>query len=548
CYCLPHQRCFPSPPVWHSFSKDIGGRLIQARPAAYPCHDPHYDEAACKVAKTKWTDALWRSDQVGASQHPQWDSFKQQKCLINASDTCYQGAVPIYAVDVRQADDVSKAFAFATKHHIRVIVKNTGHDYLGRSDGRGALSIWTHNLKTIDFSDNFERFQCPFDSKDGQVSAVTVGAGVQFGELYKAVAAQNKIVIAFDPPSVGAAGGYVGGGGHSVLAPTYGLPADNILEINVVTPDGSYFVANECQNKDLFWALRGGGPATFGVVLSVTYRTHPAPAAVTNVHHEVSANDSSSLRDFIAEYARLMPSIADKGYGGSFAALPNAGHLNYVLPGGNQSAAQQDWQPLVDFAASHPGLNVLQRVTMFPNFYAFFNATLCNRFKTQCTDLTGTNEILASRLLPRSLFVNSPDAIADAYMDILTRNSSNGARNFILTMSVGGGAGALGDEHSAALNPAWRKALWHTIIQAVWDDDASDDVIQHKFVDITNANQVFRDLAPESGSYMNEGDYNEPDWQTSFFGEHYERLVEIKALVDPHDVLACRNCVGSEAW
>ncbi|EFJ12479.1 hypothetical protein SELMODRAFT_425534 [Selaginella moellendorffii] len=253
----------------------------------------------------------------------------------------------------------------------------------------------------------------------------------------------------------------------------------------------------------------GGGPATFGVVLSVTYRTHPAPAAVTNVHHEVSANDSSSLRDFIAEYARLMPSTADKGYGGGFVALPNGGHLNYVLPGGNQSTAQQDWQPLVDFAASHPGLKVLQRIATFPNFYAFFNATLCKN---------AVHGILASKLLPRSLFVNCLDAIADAYMGILTRNSSNGARNFILTMGVGGGAGALGDEHSAALNPAWRKALWHTVIQAVWDDNASDDVIQHKFAGITSANQVFRDLALESGSYMNEGDYNKPDWQTLFFG------------------------------
>lgn len=52
-------------------------------------------------------------------------------------------------------------------------------------------------------------------------------------------------------------GGYLTGGGHSVLSGMYGLGADTVLQLEMVKPDGSVVVANECQNQDLFWAMRG---------------------------------------------------------------------------------------------------------------------------------------------------------------------------------------------------------------------------------------------------------------------------------------------------
>lgn len=68
------------------------------------------------------------------------------------------------------------------------------------------------------------------------------------------------------------------GGGHSILSPNFGLGIDRVVEFKVVTPDGQYRVANECQNEDLFWALRGGGGGTFGVVLETTQKVEPAMA------------------------------------------------------------------------------------------------------------------------------------------------------------------------------------------------------------------------------------------------------------------------------
>ncbi len=54
-------------------------------------------------------------------------------------------------------------------------------------------------------------------------------------------------------------GGYLSGGGHAALSSTFGLAVDQVLEMEVVTPGGEILIINECQNIDLFWAMRGVG-------------------------------------------------------------------------------------------------------------------------------------------------------------------------------------------------------------------------------------------------------------------------------------------------
>ena len=69
-------------------------------------------------------------------------------------------------------------------------------------------------------------------------------------------------------------GGYIQGGGHSPLSPIYGMAADNVLGFELVTRIGEFITANSVTNADLFWALRGGGGGSFGVVTSVTVKAY----------------------------------------------------------------------------------------------------------------------------------------------------------------------------------------------------------------------------------------------------------------------------------
>jgi FAD/FMN-containing dehydrogenase len=87
-------------------------------------------------------------------------------------------------------------------------------------------------------------------------AALTAGAGIEMLEAYRAASTVNHTVIGGNGRTV-ALGGFITGGGHSILSPRYGLAVDHVLEMEVVTPKGEILIANECQNTDLFWAMRG---------------------------------------------------------------------------------------------------------------------------------------------------------------------------------------------------------------------------------------------------------------------------------------------------
>lgn len=112
---------------------------------------------------------------------------------------------------------------FATKFNLRVAVKASGHDILGRSTAKDSLLLWTHNFRNITFTDSF------FVGENNEGCAVTVGSGLPMNELYMATKAQGKIVVGATASTVVAAGGYVQGAGHSVYSPLFGLAADNAL-------------------------------------------------------------------------------------------------------------------------------------------------------------------------------------------------------------------------------------------------------------------------------------------------------------------------------
>jgi FAD/FMN-containing dehydrogenase len=101
-------------------------------------------------------------------------------------------------------------------------------------------------------------------SKVSKTAAITVVAGESMYAINQEAAAQNLSIISGGAATVGL-GGYLSGGGHSAISQIYGLAADNVREITVVTPTGEVVTANECLNADIFWALRGGGGATFGM-------------------------------------------------------------------------------------------------------------------------------------------------------------------------------------------------------------------------------------------------------------------------------------------
>ncbi len=268
--------CWPDEQTWHTFNNSIFGRLVTTYPSAAVCHGQKYNAASCNVVREQWDNSFWRTNQTGAYTAIVWELGIQQ-CFINSSRSapCQPGLgelrlatlliaelmltleiVPHYSVVATSIADIQAAVKFADEKDLYLVVKNTGHDQyvhvqirraaanrwnsLGRSSGQGAFSIWTHNLKGREWTDSFVVEDAPVDIQS--VPAVTLRAGEQWlGKLfpdvhcstadvldvYRAAAGQHVIVVGGHARTVGAAGGWLTGGGHSVWSNLYGLGVDS---------------------------------------------------------------------------------------------------------------------------------------------------------------------------------------------------------------------------------------------------------------------------------------------------------------------------------
>jgi hypothetical protein len=268
---------------WASLNRSVDGHLLQPIPPGAACHEAqpaHYNAAACGEVQAAWfTEPLHSNDPVSSM----WNNWNNDTCLPDPTLPCSAAGYPVYVVNASTVQHVKAGIDFgqlprtqipcpsiallspdlfcfctARTHNIRLIVKNSGHDYLGRSSAPGSLSIWVHHMKGIRVHEEpfFRPAGCNVSIPLEGGRAVTAGAGTQMLEAYRATALHNLTVVGGNGRTV-ALGGFITGGGHSILAPHYGMAADQVLEMELVTPTGEIVTANECQHADLFWAMRG---------------------------------------------------------------------------------------------------------------------------------------------------------------------------------------------------------------------------------------------------------------------------------------------------
>ncbi|KAG6326121.1 hypothetical protein ID866_12968, partial [Astraeus odoratus] len=183
--------------------------------------------------------------------------------------------------------------------------------------------------------------------------ALTIGAGVQWYEAYAAANDSGRSVVGGMSPgaSIGAAGGWLQGGGHSALSPSYGLGVDNAIEITVVTSTGEYLTVNDYQYSDLFWALRGGGGGTYGIVTSVTYRTYPSLPVAFYVM-EANVTTSNVMNELIGGVLQFQANLTDAGWGGYGGISINSTYLTIIAPNMSTEVANATTQTLTDFVLS----------------------------------------------------------------------------------------------------------------------------------------------------------------------------------------------------
>ncbi|KAF7330613.1 FAD-binding domain-containing protein [Mycena sanguinolenta] len=516
CRNIPGSPGYPSAAEWDALNATLSGRLVTVVPSAKFCTT--LPGGAC--TDDQWGSALFRSTIPGAMDQVNWeqgyDLSPPSLCLRNGT-TCGQGDVPIYAVEAETVADIQAAVRFSSTHNLRVAVKSSGHDLLGRSTAPSSLLIHTHKFQNISFVG----------------STMTVGSGVYAKTVYEQGKANGKITVGAVAATVCLGGGWVQGAGHSALSPALGLGADNALEFEIVVASGG--------TPQVFYALRGGGAGSWGVIVSATFHVYPTFNATSSAIFLATENNTAlaSLATLHAQHVFDWDSV-------------NAGHyvsvtrntstnasifvLNAFMPNTTASQSKVLLAPFLNASLALPGVSLLSQDFTYGDINDALFAD---------DDSVGSNVVFGSRLIPATAFRDSPLTVGEVFKKLLESGATE-----IVGLMVAGGKVAENAHISSAVHPAWRTAKMHLLTAEKWDDSASlaeIDQIRHLFQKVKLP--IIEEIAgPNAGAYSNEADVLEPNFQTTFFGPNYSKLSAIKSKYDPNDLFIVGAGVGSERW
>jgi hypothetical protein len=369
-------------------------------------------------------------------------------------------------------------------------------------------------------------------------------------------------------PSVGL-GGYIQGGGHGPLASTYGLAAQQVLQARVVTTKGDILVANEVENNDLFWAIRGGGAGQYGVVTEYVIRHHPAPESVIMGGISVAPLNEQGANaswDAATILFNALPGLMDAGVAGAMSmasgstgkafnpsapALTTGAVVAQTLWGFNMSQSHFDslLEPVIrkmHTAGSNETISISKTVSQFDNYTGFYSAI-------SGSNTAGGGGVSSSRLLGHR-HVDLPHNTLKGYLQraVAAENATAGT---YMTIGLSGGPGVIQTPESrfGALLPAWKTAYLHLFVGGSSSSpsaDISPSVALSKAAEWIEDNKesLWREWAPDSGSYMNEGNPYNTHFKHDFYGSNYDRLVEVKQKYDPSESLFVLSGVGSDGW
>jgi len=544
----PGEPGWPSLAQWDELNREVDGRLSRVR----------VPNVADAETQKLLRNPFYIGEQAGLTQISGWAG-------------AWRSAPSAYVVAAKTATDIAAAIRFARVHNVRLIVKGGGHSYFGASTSPDSLLIWTRRMQTVTVHDAF----IPQGCLAAPVPAVSAGAGCIWLQLYQAVTGRfGRYVQGGGCTTVGVPG-LVLGGGFGSFSKRYGLAAASLLEAEIVTADGKLRVVNAAQDSDLFWALKGGGGGTFGVVTRVTLRTHELPATFGSVRLDVQAHSDQAYRQLLARFVALYATrMFNAHWGENVVARPdNLLQVRMVFQDLTRDAALAVWQPLIDYLHARPGdyagIESLQ-VNSDPA-RSFWDADYNRRYAGDSVvfdDRTGASpedfwwssdsreaggclHAYMSAWLPASLLDEEGQVrLVDAWFAA----SRQWALGLVFSKGLAGASPAVTEAaRNTAMNPevvdafAWAVTHWYgPPIFAGMPPPQGASAAAVIRVRAANAMAVLRTLVPNAGTYLSECDYFQPDWQRAFWGANYAGLLKIKERYDPDGLFTVHHGVGSE--
>src|SRR5262245_47237932 len=344
----PSDLQWPSAGSWEKLKEAVEGNLLRPRALLAPC-EVEPNGVACADVMKNLRNPFYLGDQVAGTQVSGW---------LDA----WTPAPSAYAVAARNAHHVAAAVNFARDHNLRLVVKGAGHSYLGTSNAPDSLLVWTRAMNQVTLHDAFVGQGC--EGKLAPVPAVTAESGAVWIDLYNAVTAKGgRYVQGGGCADVGVAG-LVQSGGFGSFSKGFGSSAASLLEAEIVTADGAIRIANACRNPDLFWAIKGGGGGSWGVVTRVTLRTHNLPQFFGAAWGKIKANSDDAFRKLISRFVDFYAkNLFNAQWGEQIALGPdNTLRISIVCQGLTGPEITQIWKPFDDWTKSEPQFAVIDKL------------------------------------------------------------------------------------------------------------------------------------------------------------------------------------------
>lgn len=422
--------------------------------------------------------------------HPQYGAFNKTFNLRTALS-------PAIRLLCKSETAVAEAIAWARAHQVPFAVRGGGHSYEGLSNSRGlVIDMRLMNAITLDPARR----------------TVTVGAGAALGEVYKKLAAHGLAIPAGSCPTVGVAG-HTLGGGYGLLARNFGLACDNLLSVELIDANGQLLRASAAENSDLFWALRGGGTGSFGVVTKFEFQAHPV--------RNVSIFGLKWLVPTPAEAARLL-----SAWQSWIATVPKSTTVILTAakdPKTGQLLIRCAGQSLAPLATLANTIAPLQKVGA-PVLYKWQHVPFLNAVAY----FAGGSEAYPENYLKaKSSYVKSPipePALRELMQEILVNPV------FVAFDAYGG---AIDDKRAdETAFPHRAGNLCSIQYAAVWFDAK---LTTARMAQVQKLHSV---IAPHvsASAYANYCDLEIPNWAEAYWGENLPRLKEVKRKYDPENV------------
>ena len=553
----PGDPAWPSAESWAKLNDAVSGNLITVEPPFGACGaDPQ--GAACADALANIHNPFYIGDQPGGTQVSGW---------LDA----WTPAPSAYAVKARSSADVAAAVSFARDNHLRLVVKGAGHSYQGTSSAPDSLLIWTRTMNRVTLHDAFTPQGC--DGKVAPSPAVSAEAGAVWIDLYHAVTSEaGRYVQGGGCADVGVAG-LVQSGGFGSFSRQFGTAAGSLLEAEIVTADGVVRVANACVNPDLFWAIKGGGGGSWGVVTRLTLRTYDLPTFFGAAFGTIKAQSDDAFRRLINRFmAFYVENLFNPNWSEQVSIAPNNTlKIAMVCQGLNTVQAEAAWRPFSDWvegASQDFSLDSPYGVATLParRYWDLgFNPSLVADRRAGAPSYHGwwrgdQEQVGAffhgfeSLWLPASLLQDSERRrLVDALF------AASRYKKIELQFAKGL-AGAPDEAIAAAKDTATNPAATEAFALAVIADGEGPRYpgLQRPPIDMAAAQKDARAIdlaaaellrvAPDAGSYVSESNYFNPRWQTAYWGDNYARLQAVKTKYDPDGLFFVHHGVGSEEW